>query len=150
MEKLDVIDFYIDFVRPLYAGKDAAHDFRHIERMISRCGDLAEGLEPPPCPHKLNFLACFHGLGPQIASDPELRAKTVAFLRDLGWARTDVNAALSSLATHLSEPQTSEEMIVYDANYFEVTGAFGSQRHSSQAGREGKPMSGQWKYSMTI
>jgi hypothetical protein len=138
MDKVDMIDFYLNFARPLYAGKDVAHDFRHIERIISRLSELAEGLEPPPCSYKLNFLACFHGLGPKVDNDPELRAKIVVFLRDIGWKQQDIDASLSSLTTHLSDPRTSEELIVHDANYFEVTGAFGIAKAFMVGGARGQ------------
>jgi hypothetical protein len=138
MDKVDMIDFYLNFARPLYAGKDVAHDFRHIERIISRLSELAEGLEPPPCSYKLNFLACFHGLGPKVDNDPELRAKIVVFLRDIGWKQQDIDASLSSLTTHLSDPRTSEELIVHDANYFEVSGAFGIAKAFMVGGARGQ------------
>lgn len=122
---MDAIEPYREFVRHLYSDKDSGHDFRHIERIISRLDELKEGVTPPPSPHKLNFLACFHGLGKRIQEEPELKGNTIAFLRSLGWNQDDIDAMLSSLVTHLKDPKTAEEMIVHDANYFEVAGALG-------------------------
>lgn len=124
-KNIDTIEPYVIFARPLYSDKDKGHDFRHIERIISRLEELSEGLEPQPLLSKLFFLACFHGLAPKMSRDAKLRDQTVAFLRGLGWQLEDINASLSSLQTHLSDPRTPEERIVYDANYYEVTGAFG-------------------------
>lgn len=122
---MDAIEPYVIFARPLYLDRDKGHDFQHIERIISRLDELSEGLEPPPPLSKLFFLACFHGLSAKISCDAELRVQIVAFLSGLGWQFEDINASLSSLQTHLGDPRTPEERIVYDANYYEVTGAFG-------------------------
>lgn len=129
---------YREFVRSLYAHKDTGHDFRHIERIISRLDELSDGLTPAPMPHKLNFLACFHGLGKRVHGGPELRDKTVSFLRDLGWKQEDIDAMLSSLLTHLKEPGTPEEMVVHDANYFEVAGPFGIAKAFTVGGARGQ------------
>ena len=110
MNEMNNIEPYREFVRPLYGDKDTGHDFRHIERIIARLNELSDGLTPVPAPHKLNFLACFHGLGDRIQSEPELRDKTVAFLRNLGWEQEDIDAIFSSLLSHLTAPRTQEEM----------------------------------------
>ncbi len=135
---MDELTPYRDFARPLYDGKDIAHDFRHVERIISRLDSLSEGLIPPPSRHRLYFLACFHGLGPRIDRDPELRKKTISFLRSLGWQDTDIQEALSSLATHLYHPRTADERVVHDANYFEVPGALGIAKAFTVGGTRGQ------------
>ena len=53
----NAVDPYLSFVRPHYAVKDSAHNFQHIERIISRLQVLSEGIDPKPEPHLLNFLA---------------------------------------------------------------------------------------------
>ena len=129
---------YIKFARPLYEGKDPGHDFRHIERIISRLDELSEGLNPVPVPHRLFFLACFHGLGPRIRRESELRESTVAFLEGLGWEKSEIEVILSSLETHLGNPKTAEEMIVHDANYYEIAGAFGIVKAFTVGGSHGQ------------
>jgi len=135
---MNEIEPYLDFVRPLYEGRDPGHDFRHIERIASRLDGLSEGLAPPPLAHKLNFLACFHGLGGRIHAEPELMGKTKAFLRGLGWKQDDIDMSLSSLLTHLKEPRTPEEMVVHDANCFELPGAFGIAKAFTVGGARGQ------------
>lgn len=138
MSDIDEISRYMTFARPLYVGKDVGHGFGHIEGIISRLDELTEGLTPPPSGPKLNFLACFHGLGDRIGSDQDLREKVTEFLLALGWARDDIEASFASLARHLSDPQTSEEMMVHDANYFEVTGALGVAKAFTVGGARGQ------------
>jgi HD superfamily phosphodiesterase len=138
MDKINNIDLYKDFVRPLYNDKDTGHDFRHIERIISRLKELSYGLTPAPLPYKLNFLACFHGLGERIHSDRDFRNNTIAFLYNLGWQKQDIETMFSSLLTHLKNPITPEEMIVHDANYFEITGPFGVAKAFLVGGARGQ------------
>jgi hypothetical protein len=45
------IEVYQRFVRPYYDGKDAGHDFRHIQRIISRLPSLSTGMDIMP--HKI-------------------------------------------------------------------------------------------------
>jgi hypothetical protein len=135
---MDAIEPYREFVRRLYDDKDPGHDFRHIERIISRLDELKEGVIPPPSPYKLNFLACFHGLGKRIQEEPELKGNTITFLHNLGWNQDDIDASLSSLVTHLNDPKTAEEMIVHDANYFEVAGALGIAKAFIVGGARGQ------------
>jgi hypothetical protein len=40
------IDPYREFVRPYYANKDPAHNFQHIERIVSRLDMLSQGISP--------------------------------------------------------------------------------------------------------
>ena len=116
---------YLEAARPHYGGKDPGHDFRHILRIADRLEALSRGLTPPPVICRLNFLCAFHGLGGMIKSRPQLRDQVSAFLIDLGWQEDEISFAYDQLDTHLSDPQTSEQKIVHDANFFEVTGAFG-------------------------
>ena len=135
---MNEIEPYREFARPLYSDKDTGHDFRHIEMIISRLDELTDGLTPAPSPHKLNFLACFHGLGRRVHGEPELQDKTIAFLRDLGWEQEDIDAVFSSLLSHLTDPQTAEEMVVHDANYFEIVGALGIAKAFTVGGARGQ------------
>lgn len=136
--KMNNIEPYKEFVRPLYADKDVGHDFSHIERIISRLDELSEGLIPTPLPHRLNFLACFHGLGRRIQEEIELRDKTVEFLINLGWDQEEIDAILLSLSSHLTDPCTPEEMVVHDANYFETIGPFGIAKAFTVGGARGQ------------
>jgi hypothetical protein len=138
MTEMNNILPYREFVRPLYSDKDTGHDFRHIERIIARLDELSDELTRVPAPHKLNFLACFHGLGSRIQNEPELRDKTVAFLRNLGWEQEDIDAIFSSLLSHLTAPRTQEEMVVHDANYFELAGPFGIAKAFTVGGARGQ------------
>ncbi len=114
-----------DFARPRYAGKDPAHDFRHIERIIRLVGPLSEGVEPPVRPHVLYFLACFHGLASDLREDTAFQERTGSLLRQLGWKPEEIHEALGAVDRHAREPQTSEEMVVHDANRAETLGALG-------------------------
>ena len=134
----DPISRYCDFVRPAYADRDAGHDFDHIRRIIDRLPELAEGLDPPPVPHRLSFLATFHGLIGKIAHHSEFRARAVCFLTDLGWPEGEIAASFAALARHLSDPQTAEEWMVHDANFFEVTGPFGIAKAFTVGGAHGQ------------
>ena len=132
------IGLYCDFVRPAYADRDAGHDFDHIRRIIDRLPELAEGLDPPPVPHRLSFLATFHGLIGKITGDPEFRDRAVRFLTDLGWPEGEITTSFAALARHLSNPQTPEECMVHDANFFEVTGPFGIAKAFTVGGAHGQ------------
>ena len=132
------LEAYKAFVRPFYASRDAAHNFRHIERIIDRLGMLAEGISPPPRPDRLYFLACFHGLGKRIASDTNFRDQSIAFLNGLGWTEAEIQELFAGLARHLTAPETVEEAIVHDANKIETLGAFGIAKAFTVGGALGQ------------
>ena len=119
------IEPYFEAIRPYYLDRDAGHDLRHIARIFDRLEELSVGYNPSPRLHFLHFLAAFHGLGKEMQSDAELQSFTKDFLEQLGWKDDEISQAFAALERHLRSPQTVEEMIVHDANYFEVTGAFG-------------------------
>ena len=135
---LNQVEMYKDFVRLHYAGKDAAHNFRHIERILNRLSLLSEGLEPAPHPDSLYFLACFHGLGKRLKSDGAFREEVKAFLLSSGWPEQKIEESLESLARHLARPETVEEKIVHDANYLELLGAFGIAKAFTTGGAQGQ------------
>ena len=135
---MNAIEPYLKFVSHLYGDKDLGHDYQHIERIVARLDELKDGLTPIPSAHKLNFLACFHGLSKRLHNEPRLREKTISFLNDLGWKKEDVDAIFSSLLTHLKDPKTSEEMVVHDANYFEVAGPLGIAKAFLVGGARGQ------------
>jgi hypothetical protein len=62
----------------------------------------------------------------------------VSFLEGLGWEQEDIDTMLSSLLTHLENPRTPEEMVVHDANYFEITGPFGIAKAFTVGGARGQ------------
>ncbi|WP_299843111.1 hypothetical protein [uncultured Roseovarius sp.] len=125
MQQMNEITTYFEFVRPSYNNRDAGHDLRHIARIIERLDDLSVGCHPAPTRHLLFFLAAFHGLGEKLQEDSDFRQLTEDFLRQLGWKSDEIPGAFVALQRHLSAPETTEEMIVHDANFFEVTGPFG-------------------------
>ena len=124
---------YKEFARSYYGGKDRAHDFRHIERILSRLELLSEGLSPPRR-HLLYFLACFHGLRQCVRDDQQFREKVGNFLHGLGWSDEEVEEAFRSLERHLKAPQTVEEKPVHDANFVELLGAFGIAKAFTEGG----------------
>ena len=124
MQKLQ-IEPYRKFARSHYANKDAAHNFRHIERIIDRLDFLSRELSQQPNKALLYFIACFHGLEKNLRSDRAFRDRVESFLRKLNWTEAETKQGFQSLERHLSYPQTVEEMIVHDANYVELLGAFG-------------------------
>jgi len=132
----DNIETYREFAKQHYPKKDSGHDFRHIERIISRLVMMSEGVTPPPKPHRLYFLACFHGMGRHIQDDAELRDKIHGFLRSLDWDESEIEAAFGSLLT--KDPKTPEELIVHDANFYEILGAFGVAKAFTTGGAFGQ------------
>lgn len=129
---------YLEAARSHYKDKDPGHDYQHILRIAGRLEELSVGLEPAPISSRLNFLCAFHGLGRRISREPEFEYQISAFLTDLGWQDAEIRSAYDELATHLSDPQTSEQKIVHDANFFEVTGAFGIAKAFTVGGAYGQ------------
>ena len=136
----DRIEPYFEFVRPHYADKDPAHDFRHIERIVSRLEVLGAGMSPTPAPHLLHFLAAFHGLGLRLRNDEDFRREVREFLAGLGWEEAEIASAFVSLGRHLEDPRTVEEKIVRDANYVELLGAFGVAKAFTAGGARGQTL----------
>lgn len=92
----DQLEPYKDFVRPHYAGKNVAHNFKHIERIIARLNVLSEGMPSPPRLDRLYFLACFHGLGARLQDDDMFREQTAVFLDQLGWTPQKFQSSLKA------------------------------------------------------
>jgi uncharacterized protein len=134
----DQLDANKEFVRPFYETRDVAHNFRHIERNIKRLDILSEGVIPTPRLDRLYFLACFHGLGKRLHSEPDLNVRSSAFLRKLGWAEPEIQELFTSLDRHLNSPETVEEAIVHDANKIETLGAFGIAKAFTMGGIMGQ------------
>jgi uncharacterized protein len=132
------VEPYKDFVHPYYADKDAAHNFRHIERILGCLSALSEGMEHAPRLDRLYFLACFHGLGKRLSADRAFCEQVKVFLRNLGWSEPKIEESLQSLARHLAQPQTVEEKIVHDANYIELLGALGIAKAFTTGGVRGQ------------
>ena len=105
--------------------KDPAHDFRHIERIISRLDLLSQEISSVPNKSLLYFIACFHGLKASLSNDKLFQKQVRCFLQDLEWTEVEIEQAFQSLERHLEDPQIVEEKIVHDANYLELLGAFG-------------------------
>ena len=124
MQKLQ-IEPYRKFARSHYTNKDAAHNFRHIKRIIDRLDFLSRELSQQPNKALLYFIACFHGLEKNLRSDIAFRDRVKSFLRELNWTEVEIKQGFQSLERHLKYPKTIEERIVHDANYVELLGAFG-------------------------
>ena len=105
-------------------NKDTAHDFLHIERIISRLDLLSQEIPSVPNKSLLYFLACFHGLM-ALSEDKLFQTQVTCFLQGLEWTEEEIKQAFQSLERHLEDPQIIEEKIVHDANYLELLGAFG-------------------------
>lgn len=138
--KRDHVDPYREFVRPHYADKDPAHDFQHIVRIIKRLDILSEGFDPPPMPHLLYFLACFHGMRNKVRFDNQFRDEMNEFLKSLDWSSDEIDNAVTSLFRHTSNPQTTEEKIVCDANMMGRLGAFGIAKAFTTGGARGQSL----------
>jgi uncharacterized protein len=132
------IEPYKKFVRPYYENRDPAHDFQHIERIISLLDLLSKELPTPPCRDRLYFLACFHEVWSRLRDDAMLRQQTKAFLHNLGWNDSEIEEAFQSLERHIKSPETVEEKIVHDANYVEILGAFGIAKAFTTGGAKGQ------------
>ena len=118
------IEPYKKFAQPHYVDRDSAHNFRHIERIISRLDLLSQEMSRPN-KALLFFLACFHGLKNKLREDELFCDDVRVFLQNLKWNKAEIEKAFLSLERHTSNPQTIEEQIVHDANYVELLGAFG-------------------------
>jgi uncharacterized protein len=138
MEKKYQVEPYRNFAQPYYVSRDTAHDFRHIERILSRLETFLVDIEQPLSLDRLYFLACFHGLGKRLQTDIQLEEGAKAFLRGLDWSETDIEEGFQSLARHLVDPQTPEEKIIHDANYLEILGAFGIAKAFTVGGARGQ------------
>jgi uncharacterized protein len=138
--KRDNLDTYAEFAKPLYVGKDPAHDFRHIERITARLDRLSAEVTPPPKRHLLFFLACFHGLRSQLRNDSVLRDRVTLFLRGQEWPEEEIQSAFEGLDRHLDNPGTPEERIIHDANYIELLGAFGIAKAFTTGGARGQSL----------
>jgi uncharacterized protein len=138
---IDDLEPYAEYARPYYDEKDPAHDFRHIERIIRRLEPLSAGMSPPPRPHRLHFLACFHGLGIRIRNDDSFRLQVRDFLLGLGWGEGEVDRGFQSIGRHLEDPVTTEEKIVRDANFLELLGAYGVAKAFITGGARGQSVS---------
>lgn len=134
------IEPYKDFVKPYYAGRDSAHNFQHIERIIGRLAMLAEGIPPPIHSAKLYFFACFHGLGKQLSGSENFKNQVRTFLTSLNWTADEIEEGFRGLDRHLRSPQSPEEKIVHDANYVEVLGAFGIAKAFTTGGAKGQSL----------
>jgi hypothetical protein len=131
------IAVYLDFVQPFYMERDPGHDFAHICRIVDRLEYLAQGLPQPNLPW-LHFLACFHGLNRLLQESGDLYKRTVEFLKAQGWGEPSVEEAFLALQRHLRDPRTVEEMIVHDANFMELLGAFGIAKAFTTGGARGQ------------
>jgi uncharacterized protein len=134
------IEPYKEFVKPHYAVKDPAHNFRHIERILSRLTVLSENLLQEICLEKLYFLACFHGLGKQLSRSDDFQNQVRLFLESLDWMSEDIEDGFQSLYRHLVNPQSIEEQIIHDANYIELLGAFGIAKAFTTGGAKGQSL----------
>ena len=73
-----------------------------------------------------------------MEDNAELKNRTVEFLLSIGWRQKEIEAIFSSLDRHLINPRTVEEMIIHDANFFEVLGPFGIAKAFTAGGARGQ------------
>ena len=59
-------------------------------------------------------------------------------MEGLGWVKSEIEVMLSLLESHLRDPKTVEEMMVHDANYYEIAGAFGIAKAFTVGGSHGQ------------
>jgi hypothetical protein len=131
-------DPYATFALPLYGARDSAHDAAHIRRIIGRLDELSRGIDPPPRPRLLSFLAAFHGLADRMRRDDALHTETESLLRSLSWSSAQIEEGLAALDRHCTDPVTSEEKVVHDANFVELLGAFGVAKAFTRGGADGQ------------
>lgn len=114
----------IEVVKPLYEGKDPAHRFDHIERMLEFCNKAGAALEADV--ELLRLGALVHGL----------KRGHVEGLKDIlgeGWEDVFTMARNAS-----KTPNTLEERILWDANILDALGSIGLARAFTKGGHEGQ------------
>jgi uncharacterized protein len=131
----------IEEAKAHYSGKDAAHDFEHVLRVLKlaeRIGE-AEGadmgiLQAAVLLHDVARVAEDEG-GPCHADTGAQRARAIL----AGHSEDKVEAVAHAIATHrfrsLAVPQTLEARILYDADKLDAIGAIGVARAYAIAGR---------------
>lgn len=134
----------IEEARCCYSGKDAAHDFEHVVRVLrlaERIGE-AEGanmevLRAAVLLHDVARVAEDEG-GPCHAETGAQRAREIL----AGHPRAAVEAVAHAIATHrfrsTDVPLTLEAKILYDADKLDAIGAIGVARAYAIAGRHGQ------------
>ena len=111
-------------LKPFYEGKDPAHRFDHIERMLNFCNEVGEYLGADM--ELLRMATLLHGL--KKGNEDKLR-------KILG----DKFEEALKLARNASRaPTTLEEKILWDANVFDALGAIGLVRAFTKGGYEGQ------------
>jgi len=118
----ETLSILVERVRPLYEGKDPAHRFDHIERIIDFC--LRVG---PPLGADMGLLlpaALVHG----VKEDERLREVLGERYKEV------VNLARNASKS----PQTLEERVLHDANLYDALGAIGIARAFTKGGYEGQ------------
>lgn len=131
----------IEEAKAHYSGKDAAHDFEHVLRVLKlaeRIGE-AEGadmevLRAAVLLHDVARVAEDEG-GPCHAETGAQRAREIL----AGHPEDKVEAVAHAIATHRfrssAVPQTLEARILYDADKLDAIGAIGVARAYAIAGR---------------
>ena len=131
----------IEEAEAYYSGKDAAHDFEHVLRVLKlaeRIGE-AEGadmdiLRAAVLLHDVARVAEDEG-GPCHAETGAQRAREIL----AGHPEDKVEAVAHAIATHRfrssAVPQTLEARILYDADKLDAIGAIGVARAYAIAGR---------------
>jgi len=134
----------VDEARSYYSGKDAAHDFEHVLRVLrlaERIGQV-EGADM----EILRAAVLLHDIarsdeesgGPCHAQQGAQRAREILALHPC----QRVEAVATAIATHRfrsSEPPvTLEAKVLYDADKLDAIGAIGIARAFAVAGRHGQ------------
>jgi len=126
------------FVKPFYGGRNASHDFEHVERILARVGEWKDELIGELDEQKLAFLALFHGLRDLIEEDKNFRERVAQTLEKQGLDRREIEQHFEALRRHEFDPDGPEEMLVHDANMWEAVGFFGIAKWFTRGGAVGQ------------
>lgn len=123
-----------EFASELHGEKDPAHDYTHIERVLSLCKKNV----PPEADIDLVMQAApFQG----VLRGNE--AKIRSFLESLGYQTVHIERIISTVrnARSVAVPETTEEKVLHDANILDALGAIGIARAFAKGGFEHQTIS---------
>ncbi|MHC4660119.1 MAG: HD domain-containing protein [Planctomycetota bacterium] len=126
------------FVTPFYDGRNASHDFEHVERILARVREWKDELIGEIDEQKLTFLALFHGLRTLIEEDKNFHERVAQNLEKQGLDRREIDDYFEALTRHEFSPVGPEEMLVADANSWEAVGLFGIAKWFTRGGAVGQ------------
>jgi hypothetical protein len=125
-------------VKPFYDGRNASHDFEHVERILARVGEWKDELIGEIDEQKLAFLVLFHGLKDMIEEDKNFKERVAQTLEKQELDRREIKLYFEALRRHEFDPNGPEEMLVHDANAWEAVGFFGIAKWFTRGGAVGQ------------